>query len=460
MTGNGRQDLPSVEALAQFLEQQRWFSGSATPPAVTDVRSIARLAEDPAVDIVLVTASGGNSDAVYHLPLERRADQPDRLAHARVGDADEEDPATFHTFYDALHDRDVTGLWPELIARGATIGDVTFHPVEHPEGSQIVLDRTSIVLTGEQSNTTLAFGDAMVLKVYRRVSPGINPDVEIHLGLDRVGCPHVAAPLGWVDSPDGVLAFLSEYLVGGSQGWESAQVSVRDLFMEGDLHPSDVGGDFAGEAERLGQVTAEVHASLREAFGTETLDADGLRSTAEAMRQRLASTAAEVPALAPYVKTLGRAFDDLESDAGNRSIDLQRVHGDFHLGQAMRTPSGWKLLDFEGEPEADPESRRLPDTPLRDVAGMLRSFDYAARLVLLDHPGDTQRAYRASEWVDHNSDAFCSGYAAASGTDPREDAVLLRALEIDKAIYEVRYESRLRPSWLPIPMQGIERLAG
>jgi maltokinase len=91
---------------------------------------------------------------------------------------------------------------------------------------------------------------------------------------------------------------------------------------------------------------------------------------------------------------------------------------------------------------------------------MLRSLDYAARIVLLDHPGDSQRAYRAAEWVEHNTDAFCSGYAAAAGRDPRDDAVLLRALETEKAVYEVIYESRMRPSWTVLPMAAIERLAG
>jgi len=285
--------------------------------------------------------------------------------------------------------------------------------------------------------------------------------VEVHVALAAVGCPHIATPLGWVDSPDRVLAFLQEFLVGATEGWESAQASVRDLFLEADLHPGDCGGDFAGEAERLGTVTAELHAALREAFPAAVLDSAGLAVRAQLMRDRLVAAAAEVPALRPYTGRLAMAFDELSAAAhAGLELPVQRVHGDFHLGQVLRTAGGWKILDFEGEPATPADERRALDTPLRDVAAMLRSLDYAARIVLLDHPADIQRAYRAAEWVEHNSGAFCRGYATAAGRDPREDAALLRALETEKAVYEVIYESRMRPSWAALPMAAIERLAG
>jgi maltokinase len=125
----------------------------------------------------------------------------------------------------------------------------------------------------------------------------------------------------------------------------------------------------------------------------------------------------------------------------------------------MRTLDGWKLLDFEGEPARPLAERRALDTPLKDVAGMLRSFDYAARHLLADHPSEPHLEYRAAEWVDRNVNAFCSGYGGTIGRDPREQRVLLRACETDKAVYEAVYESRNRPSWLGIPMSAIERLA-
>lgn len=441
---------PDFGELADFLSRQRWFSGGHGSVVVTAVRRIARLVEHPPVEVVMVEASvDGGEPVAYQLELEFPGETVERLEHARIGTG---------PVYDALHDREVTMVWPELISAEATVGELTFHRV--PGAALIPLDRPSLVFSGEQSNTTLAYGDAMVLKVYRQVAPGVNPDVEVHVALAAVGCQHIAAPLGWVDSKDGVLAFLQEFLVGATEGWESAQASVRDLFVEADLHPADCGADFAGEAERLGVVTAELHEALRAAFPTDQLDPAMLAVRAQLMRDRLEAAAAEVTALAPYVKGLTRAFDDLEAAArSGQVLDVQRVHGDFHLGQVLRTSGGWKILDFEGEPATPADERRALDTPLRDVAAMLRSLDYAARIVLLDHPGDSQRAYRAAEWVDHNAGAFCTGYTAAAGHDPREDAVLLRALETEKAVYEVIYESRMRPKWAALPMAAIERLA-
>jgi maltokinase len=442
------ENLPSADELAEFLAAQRWFSGRGREVEVLEVRRLARLAEEPVVDLLLGTARPVDAEAAhYQLAVESRSEPVTRLEHARIGAG--------HC-YDALHDREVTGLWPRLIAEQATVDGVSFHR----HGPPIELGRPSLVLTGEQSNTTLAYGDAMALKVYRQVAPGVNPDVEVQLALHSVGCRHIATPLGWADSDEGVLAFLQEFLIGGTEGWESAQASVRDLFVEADLHPSDVGSDFASEAERLGRVTAEVHASMRVALPTSVLDPEQVAARVAGMQADLAHAVREVPVLQPYAAGLRRAYDDLLvlARAGHK-LDVQRVHGDFHLGQTLRTPAGWKILDFEGEPARPSDERRALDTPLRDVAGMLRSLDYAARLVLLDHPGDTQRAYRAAEWVEHNTDAFCTGYAAAAGRDPREDEVLLRALLTQKAVYEVVYEARMRPAWLVLPLTAVERLA-
>ena len=321
------------------------------------------------------------------------------------------------------------------------------------------------MLTGEQSNTSLVFGESAIFKVFRRVAPGPNPDLEVAAALAELGSTHVAEPYGWVETRiDGattVLAILSRYLRAASDGWSLAATSVRDLYALalGTAGPvglgtaAEAGGDFAGEAERLGVATAQVHADLAEAFGTSELEPEAIRELAEQMFRRLDMAIAAVPELARYADKIGDAFSSLAKLTD--PVPAQRVHGDYHLGQVMRTQTGWVVLDFEGEPASPLAQRRARSSPLRDVAGMLRSFDYAARHQLLAHPERDILAPVAGDWVQRNGEAFCAGYAAAGGLDPARNAVLLRALLLDKAVYEVIYEARNRPNWLVIPLESI-----
>jgi maltokinase len=384
----------------------------------------------------------------YQLPLGVRTEVPEQLEHAvigRVGD---------HVVYDATLDPELMTPLLDLVADGAAVDGLTFRPEPDVELERGLRARPVGV---EQSNTSVVYGAQYILKLYRRPDPGPNRDVELHRALRAAGATHIASPLGVVSNGDTVLGFLQDFLPNSVEGWATATASVRDLLAEGDLHADEVGGDFAGEAHRLGVAVAEVHAALARATGSASVGADGIAAEVDAMHERLDVVLAEVPDVAADEATLRAAFDAVREL--REPLLVQQIHGDLHLGQVLRTTAGWVLIDFEGEPAATPAERAQPRSPLRDVAAMLRSFDYAAFHLLagnLDEGADRQLAARASEWSDRNRSAFCDGYAEVAG-DPRDQQVLLRALELDKAVYEVRYEHHNRPDWLAIPLAAIRR---
>jgi maltokinase len=199
-----------------------------------------------------------------------------------------------------------------------------------------------------------------------------------------------------------------------------------------------------------------VHADLARVLPAKPADRSWYTGVAEQMGARLHAAIQVVPDLAEHAAPLQKLY--AAAAASDEPVVRQRVHGDLHLGQVLRTTTGWIVLDFEGEPARPLAARRELDTPLRDVAGMLRSFDYAARHMLVEQPGDPQRAYRAQEWAERNRDAFLTGYTAAGGVELDPASALLRAFEADKAVYECVYEARNRPHWLMIPLQSVARL--
>lgn len=449
--------LPELhELLLDWLPRQRWFAGKGRELSGVTVVAETVLADgDPGLHHLIVAVRQDTVVDRYQLLLGTRSGPrlPDRLHYAEIGHL------KGRHVYDAVHDPELTRVILTGIADGADAGPLRCRAAP---GQRIETDLVSLASPAEQSNTSLIFGDLYICKLFRRLTPGVNPDLELNLGLTQVECKHIPTLYGWVETDlDGettTLAMLSKFLRTATDGWRLAATSVRDLYAEADLYAGEVGGDFAAESERLGEATAAVHRDLARAFGVSRLPVSDVRAMAERMHQRLDETAIVVPELRPYAGLIGTAFDDLAKH--DEPMPAQRVHGDYHLGQAMRTEFGWVLLDFEGEPARPLAERRAPSHPLRDVAGMLRSFEYASRHLLTGQQQiapeiGEQLEFRAREWADRNRAAFCRGYADGGGADPAAHEVLLRAFEYDKAVYEVLYEARNRPSWLHIPLGSL-----
>jgi maltokinase len=439
--------------LPSWLPTQRWFAGKDR--AIEAVRAVASTTiteGDPLLlHLVVEVEQDGRREPYQLLVGSRRAEVPDVAASATIGEVDGA------TFYEASGDADLTSVLLDRMSEGALVDGLLF---ESEPGAELTAGLRAHPITTEQSNTSLVYGSQYILKLFRKLSPGLNKDLRLHRALREVGSQHIAEPLGSIsgtlDGEPTTIGMLQRFMPDAVDGWVMATTSVRDLMADPSVAPEDLGGDFAGEASRLGAAVADVHADLRSALGTEDADADELERTVTVMLDRLERVAADVPELAPHVPGLRTAFDAMRHHPV--PVEMQSIHGDLHLGQVLRTLGGWLVLDFEGEPSASVAERSRLRSALRDVAGMLRSFDYAAQQLLVDGPDDPVLTDVAMRWAHRNREAFCDGYAEVAGSDPRDAAILLRALELDKAVYEVAYEHANRPDWLSVPLASIERI--
>ena len=455
------------ELLAAWLPAQRWYSGKDGPLAGLAITTDTTLvAGDPELRHLILTA--GQDDPVRPGTsccwgcAPRSPRRSGMRSSGRLPDR--------RTAYDALHDPELSRYLLTGISEQRQAGDLVFAREPGVSFGAWPGDR---VIAAEQSNTSVVYGDAAILKVLRRLFPGANPDLEVAGALARLGSVHVAPPYGWIATglagEPVLLGVLSRYLARASDGWSLAAASIGRLSaLPGDYGreylmapvprggPGHPGPSFAEEAHQLGRATAELHADLAAAFGREVLTKAQLDGLSGQLTAKLDHAARLVPGLAPYAAKVRASYADLSRLTA--PVTVQRIHGDYHLGQVMRTEDGWVALDFEGEPLVPLAERTAPYSPLRDVAGMLRSFDYAARHQLMAHPDAQQLRGPAAGWVEECQQAFCAGYAragACAGPAKMANSVLLRALTLEKAVYEVLYEASHRPTWLSIPLDYI-----
>ncbi|MBW8872502.1 MAG: phosphotransferase, partial [Leifsonia sp.] len=254
--------------------------------------------------------------------------------------------------------------------------------------------------------------------------------------------------LGWLTgrwptadggTASGELALMQDFLPGSEDGWELA------------VSAAEAGEDFTERAFLLGAGTAELHRSMAQVLPTKRASKEDVALALDGMFRRLTVTTTEVPEVEKLRAGIAAVYE--EAAAAPLPV-LQRIHGDLHLGQVLYSPErGWQFIDFEGEPLRPLSERAIPDATMRDVAGMLRSFDYVAgSLARREPPVD------ASAWATDARKAYLEGYASVAGSEVEDFQQLLDAFELDKAVYEIAYEARHRPAWIPIPLAAVQRL--
>ena len=458
-----------LEQLAAWLSVQRWYAGKGQRQGPRP-KLVGRLVlTDPTAATrigVLVVLDQADHRVLYQLPLTAHPSPVPGLESALVATLAGDRPVYFYDGpYDPAFARALLRLiLDEDTARGEPDPAAGILQALTVQGCRSLAQQrveicSSRVFGGEQSNSSIIYEltDAdgtplrpVICKVFRTLQHGDNPDVVLLDALGAAGSRVVPQSLGhlsgrWADADraDGVgsgqLAFAQEFLPDVEDAWRIATSAAAE------------GRDFTAAAHALGEATAEVHETLAHALATTPCSPADIDATVASMKNRLELVIAEVPGLADLREAIEAVY---ARAAASPWPAMQRIHGDLHLGQVLAVPGrGWVLVDFEGEPLRPMVERNKPDLPLRDVAGMLRSFDYVTGAQALDHPG-----LPVTDWSLACRRAYVAGYSARSGHDLRANRVLLDALEIDKAVYEASYEARNRPDWLSIPVTAITRL--
>jgi predicted trehalose synthase len=442
------------DRLGEWLRSRRWFGAKAADLSHFGVLDVVPLRDDPPpLSCALVEArfNSGMHD-LYQL-----------LVSSREGGGEEEEQTigvvASDEVFDALADPAEATVLARLMQRSATIAGVEGTVAFHWTGQLPELpERPSVRPMGvEQSNSTIVLDEALALKVFRRLLPGDNPELEMLRFLSTHGFENIATLGGWYefsgDRLEATLGVLQRFVADGRDGWEFA-VSEPEAFLD--------------RAVELGEVTGHMHSVLASDasdpdFAPEEPADEALGLVVATIDEEIERLFIDLPQRNPVVEPiLGRGEeirDRLQmlshQSAGGRLI---RHHGDYHLGQTLLSPEGWVILDFEGEPARSLHERRRKRSPLRDVAGMLRSFAYAASAMEQLGGRDVPEG-----WEDAARGAFLSAYLGRVEPVlmPAGQAAinkLLAIYELEKAVYELRYELNNRPDWVGIPVAAIVRL--
>ena len=418
-----------------WLTAQRWFRSKRRAVAAVEVIDEAPL--DGAALLVLRVAyvDGGE----------------DRYQVAAVRDRDS-----------AREPTDGEGTWRRIAtcmaARGTLhgrSGRFTFEATPaldelspSPTASLATLDERRLRV--EQTNTSVVLGERLILKLYRLLEPGVNPDLEVSAFLTDVGFAGTPAVAGWAtyEPDDGApcaAAMLQAFVPSEGDAWAAM---LRDLAADPDVA--------IDAARRIGRLSRELHAALASrrddpAFPTRGATVDELAAWQLAAERQLAAALEAAEGRLDHLR--GPIAGQLAAIAAAEGARVSRIHGDYHLGQLLATrDGGFCVIDFEGEPARSLDERRAVASPLRDVAGMLRSLDYAARTA---ERGDHASGFGAEAWLARARGAFLGGYGGIGSAE----AELLAAFELEKACYEVVYEANNRPDWLWLPLDALARLA-
>ncbi|WP_237522666.1 hypothetical protein [Streptomyces sp. SID1328] len=439
--------------LAAWLPKQRWFASTKTSLPGVSVQEVHQFAGTapgawPAGAFVLVRAGNSGTKETYLVPLgvNEAEDAPcDSGVVARVGAL---------AVYDALDDPVLVNALIRHTMEGNAMEGVRYLP-ETQVTAPLWADLAVRPLGAEQSNSSVIAGEEYILKLFRRPRSGPSPDLTVHRLLRDAGSPHVTPLLGAVENAGtgATFATLQRYLPDAADGWALA-VAGAAQGCGGPAHR-----DFPEQVRHLGAAVASVHHDLASSGGEVVMEAAHYRQMSEGFLRRLERALEQCAQLKPLATPLREIFTSVAALRPHETRVAHPIHGDLHLGQTLWTGAGWLLLDFEGEPLADPAERVGHHSPLRDVAGMLRSFDYAAHqpgAAGQPEPDGAARNNGARGWAHRLRREFLRGYAAGQPLDP-ELRTLLRAFELDKAVYEVLYEIRHRPLWAWIPLTALER---